>query len=204
MLETKWCYINDICPYVPDWLEGWNYDLLEQEWPPGMSYVFPPETHVAAAMNKAILEHLKGKDIIVMAVESKLDRAFDKAITRKLGIYQQMGNVIFEPFRKQSNIGMGLYLFLTPATLQRILVTRKVLSAKAGIDKIWKDEKKQELTKYMDVVNDAAARMSFSGVKLTSAMTFFKIKHYDPKVLHSYIRALGGEVKEEEEDEEEE
>ena len=75
-------------------------------------------------MNRAILENLQGKDVIFLAKDRMLDRTIDIVISRTVGIYKHMGSLVFEPFRKQDGDSYGLYLFLTPKTVGRIMLMR--------------------------------------------------------------------------------
>jgi len=117
--------IFDLCPYVPDWLQGFNFDCLRDDWPDTMCYLFPPEKIAAAAITRALLMWLNGKNVIFVGRELLLNRALDLCATRDVAVYAHLGSPIFEPFMHQATETYGVYLFLQPATMDYILKTRK-------------------------------------------------------------------------------
>jgi len=107
---------------VNDWIENWNFDVLTDEWPDAICFLFPPEHLTRAAMSRAILENMQGKDVIFLAKDRMLERTIDTVISRTVGIYKQMGSLVFEPFKRQDDASYSLYLFLTPETVGRIML----------------------------------------------------------------------------------
>ena len=189
-INVKKEYIYDLCPTILDWREGWNFDLLTNDWPKTMCYAFPPETHAAATMNRAMIKSMDGTDCMVLVKENKVNRTSDKIISRKIGIHFHVGSPIFEPYREQSKDSYGLYLFFTPATIGRIYLKKNAIVAKSVFDEAWTKAQKEFDAEFKEVLYEIAARMHWSGLSVNKIQTFMKGEHYAKKDLKPYVEAI--------------
>jgi len=77
---------------------------------------------------------MQGKDIALLVQEDNFDRVFDKIVARKLAICKVVSRIIFKPLRKKSEKDYNLYLFLTPTTYRRIMITRAFTASRKDKD----------------------------------------------------------------------
>ena len=58
--------VFDVCLFMEHWKNGINYDALSEEWSYKLNWGNIPYSHVTAFLIKAIIEFLKGKNIVLM------------------------------------------------------------------------------------------------------------------------------------------
>jgi len=155
-----------------------------------MCYLFPPESHNAAAMDRAILESMKGTDVIFVAMENKVDRAFDRVVSRQIGIWYDLGSPLFEPYKERSANVYGIYVFLAPHTISRIYLKRTSLNCKTAFDAIYKKSQEDYEKDYKKIRFDIAARMHWSGLTVNKVQVYMGGTNYAKSVLKPYIADL--------------
>jgi len=164
--------------------------MLTDDWPRTMCYLFPPESHNSAAMDRAILESMKGTDVIFIAMENKVNRAFDKVVSRQIGIWYDLGSPLFHPYKERSENVYGIYIFLAPNTISRIYLKRTSQSCKTAFDALYKKSKEDFDKKYKETFFDIAARMHWSGFSVNQVQDRMEGKNYAKSLLKPYIAAL--------------
>jgi len=170
-----------------DWVESWNYDVLEDAWPRCVNYLFAPATHMAATMSRACYEFSKGKSTVVLVQEPLVCRPFDEMVTRKLATMYVVGRPIFKPFKTTTSKNYVLYYFLTPSTYIHVVTRRSVKLSHREIDPTFADNKDNERGQWELNKYTLAVAMLWKGANMAQVYRVVKGKDYCRDMLKSII-----------------
>ncbi len=88
--------VFDICLFREKWMKGYFYDALTTEWSFRSNWANIPFSHALPFLIKALIEFLKGKEIVLLMPTNQLiNKKFYHDFLKPLVFYKSLGEIAF-------------------------------------------------------------------------------------------------------------
>ena len=110
----------DVCPYKPNWTDGWDFDALAENWPADINWANCPFSYSQEFVNKALIEFMKGRSVILLLPYLSQVAATGKALLETVAEIKYPGPIRFESHSKALNSQLSMVFLLRPELIESI------------------------------------------------------------------------------------